>query len=178
MKRQEELELQAYLDGELSERDALRVAERLDQDPEARLLVSELTWTRGALAVQEPQIALPESREFYWGKIERAIARQEVNQEWESGLPWLETVLGWRRFLAPVSGLALVLTLVLGVMKFYDWTASEKFPRYLAQVENPSEEMGSFSFRSQAENVFVVWLYDRPLEARVNMALLNDMVIQ
>lgn len=178
MKRQQELELQAYLDGELSGSDAARVGERLAQDPEARRLISELSWTRSVLASHEPEMTLPESREFYWSKIEKAITRTEAPERGGFGLPWLELILGWRRFLAPASGLALTLMLVFSVMKFYDWTPADPFPRYLTQVENPTEEMGSFSFRSQSENVFVVWLYDRPLEARVNMALLNDMVIQ
>jgi len=178
MKTLEEFELQAYLDGELSDGEARGVEQRLEQDPEARRLVAELTWTRGLLMSHEPEMALPESREFYWGKIEKAIAAQEEDHAWGAGISWLQSLLGWRRFLAPAAGLALVFMLVLTVVKFYHWTEPNQIPHYMAQVENPSEEMGSFSFRSQAENVFVVWLYDRPLESRVNMALVNDMVIQ
>jgi len=32
-------------------------------------------------------------------------------------------------------------------------------------VENLSEHTGAYSFRSQAENMFVVWVYDRSEEA-------------
>ena len=51
------------------------------RDAEAADLVAELRNTRRALAGFEPGLKVPESREFYWSKIERAIERQEPAPE-------------------------------------------------------------------------------------------------
>jgi hypothetical protein len=36
--------------------------------------------------------------------------------------------------------------------------------KHLAEIVNLSDETGSYSFRSQSENMFVVWVYDRDQE--------------
>src|SRR6266513_3336151 len=76
MKQELQLKLQAYLDGELPDGEAREAAGLLAQDAEARALLAELKKTRAALAGFETDIKLPESREFYWSKIEREIQRQ------------------------------------------------------------------------------------------------------
>ena len=179
MNQELEIKLQAYMDGELSERESRQVEEWVAQDKEATRMLNELAWTRSFLVEHEPAPVVPESREFYWSKIEREIEREErrvatTRTAWESFID----MIPWRRALAPASGLALALFLVFGSLKFYDLSAFEKYPRHLAQVENPSEEVGAFSFRSQSENVFVIWLYERSPEVRTDTALLNDMVLQ
>ena len=179
MNRELELKLQGYLDGALSERERRRVEDWLAEDAEATKLLRELTWIRSCLVEHEPAPVLPESREFYWGKIAREIEREEhalarARTPWEA----LLDMVPWRRALAPVSGMALALFLVVGFLKFYDLGVLEPYPRHLAQVENPSDEMGAFSFRSQSENVFVVWLYERAPTVRADTAFLNDMVLQ
>ena len=70
-----QLKLQAWLDGELPEAEAKEVAKWVAQDPEAALLQGELKNTRQALAAGEKPMQLPESREFFWSKIEREISR-------------------------------------------------------------------------------------------------------
>jgi len=86
MKSEFALKVQAYLDGELSEREARRVAEELRSEPEAQALLAELRNTTSALRENEPTVALPESREFFWGKIEREITRAEAAPE-RAGVP-------------------------------------------------------------------------------------------
>ena len=81
MKQELQLKLQAYLDGELPDGEARPVAGLLAQDAEARALLAELKNTRAALAGFEADIKLPESREFYWSKIEREIQRQSPKVE-------------------------------------------------------------------------------------------------
>jgi len=73
-----QLKLQAYLDGELPEGEARELATGLAQDQEAAALLAELRQTRDAIAGSEQVRALPESREFYWSKIQRAIERAEA----------------------------------------------------------------------------------------------------
>src|SRR5438445_6994113 len=72
-----QLKLQAFLDEELSEAEAREVASWLAQDQEMTLLLAELRNTRQAVSRFEAGIRLPESREFYWSKIEREIERLE-----------------------------------------------------------------------------------------------------
>ena len=71
------IKLQAHLDGELTGRDAQQVAALLESDVEARALFNELQQTRTVLKGNEPEFRLPESREFFWSKIEREIGRIE-----------------------------------------------------------------------------------------------------
>ncbi len=158
-----QIKLQAYLDGELPEREARRVGDWMTNDPEARALVSELKMTRNALReTGEAESRLPESREFYWSKIERQIERLDQQPETAPGFAYF--LDRWRRYLAPLGGLALTVVIALGIVRFYGPGTVPPQISYLAEVESPAEEVGAHSFRSQSENMFVVWLYDRPVE--------------
>src|SRR2546427_201539 len=103
MKLERELKLQALLDGELSARQARKVAAWLEADPQAQLLFNELKIAKSAMAGGEPELTLPESREFYWSKIQREIGRAEQAQVPFRPLPgW---IAAWRRLLAPMAGM-------------------------------------------------------------------------
>ena len=58
------LKYQAFVDGELSESEARRVAQSLETDAAARALVAELRNSKAILTGNEPEVTLPESREF------------------------------------------------------------------------------------------------------------------
>jgi anti-sigma factor RsiW len=166
MNRELQLKLQAYVDGELSGREARRVEDLVAQDPSAKALLAELRFTKAFVSANEPQLALPESREFYWNKIQRAISSQPAatlaDRIWEG-------FLAWRRYLAPVAATALVTLVAVGTINF-----TEKEPWRLAEVENLSEHTGSFSFRSHAENMFVVWVYEKPDAAQPDFEAPDD----
>src|SRR2546423_1332370 len=99
-----QLKLQAFLDEELSEGEAREVASWLAQDQEATLLLAEMRNTRQALSRFEAGVRLPESREFYWSKIERELDRLESRPvSAEQKVSWLAA---WRRFLIPASAVA------------------------------------------------------------------------
>src|SRR4051812_6643046 len=103
-----QLKLQAYLDGELSDSETKEVANWLAQDQEAVLLHSELKNTRQALAASEKPMQLPESREFFWSRIEREISRLEA----AAPVRQKDSLLArWRQLLVPVSAAA-----VLGIV--------------------------------------------------------------
>jgi anti-sigma factor RsiW len=153
MKPELELKLQSYLDGELSEREARNVAAAIGNDPDAQALLRELETTAALLRDNEPQMAVPESREFYWSKIERAIERAQP----EPAVPLLALWFSLRRIIAPVAGVALVLFLGIASFKFQSGNDSSA---HLAEVESLSEHVSSFSFRSQSQNMFVVWLHE------------------
>ena len=163
MNSEVELELQAYLDGELAGAEARRIEQLLARDAEAKALFQELKTTKSLLAGNEPECKLADSREFYWSKIERAIESAEKLEPATSGTvpAWLN---GWRRYLAPMAGVAAVIALGVGTAKMYDAATMNGSARHLAEIVNLSDETGSYSFRSQSENMFVVWVYDRDQE--------------
>src|ERR1700731_3639121 len=85
-----QLKLQAFLDGELPEAEARELSDKARQDPEATALLGELRLTREAFKGFEQDIKLPESREFYWSKIQRQLEPQEVaSQPARAGGLWL-----------------------------------------------------------------------------------------
>ncbi len=75
MKEDLQLKLQAYLDGELPSGEVQAVRDLLATDAAARDLLGELTNTRDVILAHEASIKLPESREFFWSKIQREINR-------------------------------------------------------------------------------------------------------
>ncbi len=159
MNQELELKLQSYLDGELSERQARKIASWLASDAEAQSLFAELQMTKAALNSGELDVKLPEGPAFYWSKIQGEIERGEQTQP----RPMPDLLSAWRRLLAPLAGVALVAFLTVYTFKMYE-TGDD--PRHHAAiVENLSENTGTYSFRSQSEKMFVVWLYDRSGES-------------
>ena len=103
MKTETCLEIQAYVDGEL---DASRraVVERLcATDSEARQLSDGLKALRSAVRANEPEIHVPESREFYWSQIQRRMsAASATAPTTDTGAAWTQ----WMRWLVPMAGAA------------------------------------------------------------------------
>jgi anti-sigma factor RsiW len=146
------LKLQAYLDGELPEAEAREVAKLLAQEQEAVLLLGELRNTRQSLKGAETPVQLPESREFYWSKIEREIGRLEQPRRVESRRPFIFRL---QRFLVPASGaVALAVFLCVTLLNGSSGTA-------LGETELADEDMGAITFRSDSEGMTTVWLYNR-----------------
>src|SRR6185503_4220325 len=114
MNQETQFKLQAYVDGELSGREAQRMAELTAQDVEAKNLAAELRMAKTILTGNEPELKLPESREFYWSKIHRQIERAEELQP----RPEISPLYGWRKYLAPLAGVALVVFLGVGIVRF------------------------------------------------------------
>jgi anti-sigma factor RsiW len=152
MTEEQQLKLQAFLDGELPERDAREVAAWVARDAEATDLLAELRNTRKALADFEPAVKLPESREFYWSKIQREIQRLEpVQAPAESGS--LFALL--RRLLVPIGAVAVLA--IVGVLAFRQFgPQSGGTPR--AQVSAMLADVGAFTYRDQSQGMTVIWL--------------------
>lgn len=163
----QQLELQAWVDGELSEKDARRVESLVQTDPEARALVNELKMAKAFLSANEPVVTVPESREFYWSQIRRRIESSETIREPAADAPLLHW---WRRLVTPLSGLALVA--LLGVVSYNSFQdpVRDDGSRFMVEVENLSEDVGSISYRSQSENMFVVYLYKKDQEIDADSA--------
>jgi anti-sigma factor RsiW len=150
-----QLKIQAFLDEEASAREAAELEGLIAADPEARALLAELRNTKSALATGELELKLPESREFFWSKIEREIARQ--NSAPAPKMPWLAWIQ--RRWL-PASGVAL-LACAVSFWTFHSRHAANQS----GEMEVASDEMGSYVFRDQKHQMTMVWFYDRNAEA-------------
>jgi anti-sigma factor RsiW len=146
MDQEQQLKLQAFFDGELSEQEAREVANGLARDPEAAARHTELRNTRQALSGFEADIKLPESREFYWSKIKRDILRAEPTEP-EVAPVSIYTLL--RRTFIPVSALA---ALVIAVMIVLDR------PPVTADLETAGADAGALTYRDYESGTTLVWL--------------------
>lgn len=145
------IKLQAYLDGELTGRDARRVAALIETDTEARALFAELQQTHALLTANEPEFRLPESREFFWSKIEREISRLEAAPTETREPSW---VLFFRRHLGAFAGTAVAAALVMFVAFQMNIVPRDLFE----EIDNPLDDTSSFSFRSESQNMTLVWI--------------------
>lgn len=150
--QESKLKLQAHLDNELSGGELRKVAAWLDQDAEARALYAELRDVKSIVQGNELEVALPESREFYWSKIERSIRAQPVQREPQRflpGYPW------WVRIFAPALGVAILLVAALSLVRLGTTPTTVS---YLHEIETPLEDTSAISFHSQAAGMTVVWV--------------------
>jgi len=179
MNMEQQLKVQAWLDGELPEAEARRVEGLVSGDKPAQALAAELRMTKSTLSGNEPAMTLPESREFFWGKIQREIERLEKAGAESRPTPW---VLNWRRWMAPLSAVALVAFFSLLSIGVFRQPLGDDGANYLVEVENLSEHVGSISYKSQSENMFVVYVYnkDKDQEAEIDPEAepVDDTVIQ
>ncbi len=176
MNLNQQLKLQAFLDNELSSREAKEVAQWMEQDAEARQLFTELSHTRAALHQNELEVKLPESREFFWSKIERDI-RLQSQQPVSTGFS-PDAILAWLyRHLVPASAVALVaiFAIFLATKPAPVKTVAMETMSY-GEVETLNEEMGSISFRSESERMTVIYLYNRADDSEAGVS--NDGLIQ
>ena len=146
-----QLKLQAYLDGELPEHEARLVADSLGRDPEASALLQELRCTTEAVKASQVDVRLPESRDFFWSKIQRQIQSEEQSSPARKPASLLARL---QHYLVPASAVAL-LTIVLTL------SVGHSSAMQPGEMELVSDEMGALTFRSQSEQMTMVWLYPR-----------------
>jgi hypothetical protein len=94
---------------------------------------------------------LPESREFFWSKVQREIERLETPAARPAAAP-LSALL--RRFLVPASAIALLL--VAGVVLTRPFGPSGRTPA--AEIETALADSGVFSYRDYSAGTTLVWL--------------------
>jgi len=154
MKHDFELKVQAWLDGELPDREARRMGELIAHDSEAAALAAELGCVRQAMFRQEAACPLGDSREFYWSKIQRQIQR-EAGVRPADGLPWYAR---WRRYMGPLAGAAaLACVLLLAVVR----AGSPSFD----EISSTGDGMEAVTFHDQSAQMTVVWLQDKSAAA-------------
>ncbi len=154
MNEQEQLKLQAYLDGELTDRERGEVAALLDERADARELLAELQHTRAALHGNEPVRTLTCSREFYWHRLERELTAAEQ----EAGPAPAVTLLHWLRgHLRPILGTGVVVALLALTLTLFSTAPVAAESDW--EVLHP--ETGMVSLRDYQNGITVVMLYDR-----------------
>jgi anti-sigma factor RsiW len=150
------LKVQAYLDGELPTGEANSIAEFLGRDAGAQALYQELKTAKSLLAGNELEPKLPESPEFYWSQIRRQIERLESTSAdgmtEQAAAPW------WPRFFAPAGALAALAVLVAVALRSPEGGETRLALDDSHEIETPLEETSSFSFRSEAAAMTVVWV--------------------
>lgn len=146
-----ELKLQAYLDGELTDREASAVKDWLTKDAEGQALFFELRNTKAAMAGGEVELKLPETREFFWSKVHREIERRERAVVAVSKINWLAWL---RHHLVSVAG-ATLLTCIVGMLLLRGGAGP------LGEMEVASDEMGTYTYRDQQAKMTLVWFYDK-----------------
>jgi anti-sigma factor RsiW len=148
MKLEQELKLQAWLDGEASPDEAREVEQLLANDAHFAALAGELRMSKGILAGSEPEaVKLPESREFYFSKISREIERLERQPAPAARSVWASA---WMRILAPVTGVA-ALTLILSL--------PDRSNTGVDETENTIKESTVIQFHSTTEKMDVIWIH-------------------
>jgi len=146
MNEERQLKLQAFLDGELPEAEAREISAWLARDEEATALSKELRNTRQALKSAEAGVRLPESREFYWSKIQREIERSERAPVSRVRPSILERL---RRVLVPAAAFAIVIA--AGVLMFHG--ISNRTESEMAVADS-----GAFTYRDYANGTTLVWV--------------------
>jgi hypothetical protein len=144
-----ELKLQAWLDGELSAPEARRISEEIAGDAEAGRLVTELKSIKTTLAGNEMPLTVPETRDFYWSKIERGIQRQARSPRavQDPGQP------AWLRWLSPLAGFAALACMLLLAVK-------PLTPPTFDEISSTGEGMEAVTYHDQSAGMTVVWLAD------------------
>ena len=114
MKQEDRLNIQAWLDGEISSKKAAEIAEAVETDASARTLADELKAVESALKIGEKPTFVDDTREFYWEQIERQINAEELmpvaKNESNQAPAHAGSLMRW---LIPVGSLAAIFAIML-----------------------------------------------------------------
>jgi anti-sigma factor RsiW len=140
------LQVQAYLDGELSSRQARQVEALIESNPAARTVLEDLRACDALLAVAAEPRPVPASREFYWSGIRKAIEKETVVAPERRGLDILAQL---RRLWMPMGAVAALALAVLITLQ----------PgRTSAHLEASIADPAAFTYRDFANGTTFVWL--------------------
>ena len=146
MKNTEQLlDLQAYVDGELTEEGRRQVEAALPGDLDAQELVAGLRQLGTLIRAHEPVATVPASREFYWSQIRRQIEAEQPKA------PAASAALGWLRWLIPAMGVAAIAVVV----------STRPVPGEMTLAGGGDVtvvDVSSTVFRSESDGVTVHWI--------------------
>ena len=159
MTKEQQLKLQAFLDGELPERESREILAWTQRDSAAADLLAELKNTRAALAKSEPHLSLPESREFFWSKIQREIQRLEPQT---TSAPKISFFTALRRLLLPTGAVAVIA--IAGMIAHFE--VPNNVPKAAVEtvadadtttVETTLANSEATTYRDTSEGTTLVW---------------------
>jgi anti-sigma factor RsiW len=155
MNQEQQLKLQAFLDGELPEREAREILSWTQRDSAAAGLLAELRNTRAAMAQAEPHLSLPESREFFWSKIEREIQRLEPAA---ATTPEVSIFASLRRWLLPAVAVGALF--VAGLIAHFN--VPKAAVEAVADADTPTVETtlansNATTYRDASDGTTLVW---------------------
>jgi anti-sigma factor RsiW len=155
MNQEQQLKLQAFLDGELPEREAREILSWTQRDGAAGALLAELKNTRQAMVNSEPHLSLPESREFFWSKIEREIQRREPVA---AVAPEISIFTALRRWLLPAVAVGALV--IAGMITHFN--VPKTTVEMVADADTPSVETtlansDATTYRDASEGTTLVW---------------------
>ena len=146
-----QLKLQAFLDGELSEDEARAVASLIARDEAAKALHAELKNTRKAIKEAGANAKLPETREFFWSKIEREIQRLEPVAATTRRVSPFEAL---RRLLMPVSAFAVLVVAGLITYNQLGFGGSS----HPSATEVAGRDSNAFTYHDYSAGLTLVWM--------------------
>jgi anti-sigma factor RsiW len=157
MNREQQLKLQAFLDGELPENEAREILSWTQRDSAAAALLAELKNTRAAMTQAEPHLSVPESREFFWSKIESEIRRQEPATD---STPEVSIFVVLRRWLMTAGTVAALV--IVGLIAFGNFNAPKSIVETVADadattVETTLANSDATTYRDASEGTTLVW---------------------
>ena len=147
-----ELKVQALVDGELTGREAEDLRARIETDDGLRKLHARLTAVRGLMAGAELPRTLPESGDFHWSQISKAIEREE-RQTKRLARP-ASSAKRLLRWMVPMAGAACLL-LTLQQITQPDLSISLGSDH---ELELSIDDLDVMTFNTGDDNMSVVWL--------------------
>jgi anti-sigma factor RsiW len=155
MNTDQQLKLQSFLDGELPENEAREILVWTQRDGGAAALLAELKSARAAMAKSETHLSVPETRKFYWSKIEREIQRLEPRT---TSAPEVSIFSMLRRFLLPSGALAALVVAGL-ILHFHGSTpsAENRADADTTTVETTLASTDATTYRDAGEGTTLVW---------------------
>jgi hypothetical protein len=113
MNKEERLEIQAWLDGELPPTRAAQIANLARSDSQAQGLASELRMVGDCLKIGESQSQVNDLRDFYWSQIELQIEAEEPIPPVLDPKLTSSPVAGIMRWAVPAGSLAAIFALII-----------------------------------------------------------------
>tara|TARA_B100000959_G_scaffold280171_1_gene341542 strand:- start:310 stop:903 length:594 start_codon:yes stop_codon:yes gene_type:complete len=113
MNKEDQLKVQAWMDGELAPKESSQMSDLIESDIQAKELAQELKAVQNAIKIGEIRQEIEDSKEFYWGQVQQKIesirpVREQSNQRTPSNgaIPAL-------RWLIPVGSLTAISALII-----------------------------------------------------------------
>lgn len=152
-----QLKLMAYVDGELPANEVAAIEAMLKTDQAAADLVGELRWATEAISGNEMEIKVPESREFYWSKISKAIEFEEKQAERVAQAT--PSQKWWYKLLMPVAGMAAVVLAFTFVNPGQQGAAEgDAFQGAAPVLEDGASDMNVYEYYDEREKMNVIWV--------------------